>query len=89
MNSAWFSYIAQIGSIPIQEANFTKERNVYETVYEREIKMSNKFKMVIKKDRNPFVAHIKLKAGAGAHGKTNKATRRNNKMAMLKEINAR
>lgn len=35
-------------------------------------------------ERNPFVAHARMRH-AGAHGKTKKAQRRADKMALLKE----
>ena len=44
-----------------------------------------KRKMKVPKERNEFVAAARFRR-SGAHGKTNKATRRGNKVSMQKEM---
>jgi len=45
-----------------------------------------KRKQKVPKERNPFVQHLINKRGSGAHGKTKKAERRDDKMALREWI---
>ena len=68
-----------ISSILIPTSKITVDTD-NESVYKERVTMKRKHKTP--KERNPFVAHIMLKR-AGAHGKTNKALRRAEKIKLM------